>query len=83
MILGLIARIMAESAQKSKTNAKSKVHSFIWTDDEVELLLKVTIHSFIHSCLFAVSHIITIKVYYKKKLKEADGEKTWKKTRGL
>ena len=39
MILGLIARIMAESAQKSKANAKGMVHSFIWTDDEVELLL--------------------------------------------
>ena len=46
MILGFIARIMAESAQKSKTNAKGKADSFIWTVDEVELLLKVTIHSF-------------------------------------
>ena len=45
MILNFIARIMTESAQKSKKNAKSKVYSFIWTDGEVELLLKVTMES--------------------------------------
>ena len=33
---------MSQSEQKPKKNAKSKVDSYIWTDDEVKLLLKVT-----------------------------------------
>ena len=34
---------MSLFGQKSKKNEKSKTDSFIWSDDEVELLLKVTL----------------------------------------
>ena len=34
---------MSYLGQKSKSNDKGKADSFIWTDDEVELLLKVTL----------------------------------------
>ena len=33
---------MLQTGQKQKKNEKSKVDAFIWNDDEVELLLKVT-----------------------------------------
>ena len=34
---------MSHSGQKPKRNDEGKADSFIWTDDEVELLLKVTV----------------------------------------
>ena len=33
---------MLQTGQKQKKNEKSKVDAFIWNDDEVELLLKLT-----------------------------------------
>ena len=43
MILDFIAKIRTALGQKSKKNATSKVDSFMWTDDEAELLFKVTL----------------------------------------
>lgn len=33
---------MSQTGQKQKKNEQSQVDSYIWTDNEVELLLKVT-----------------------------------------
>ena len=34
---------MSQSQKPGRSKGKSKADSFVWTDDEVELLLKVTI----------------------------------------
>ena len=42
-VLAVVRFEMAKSTKgTTKSKAKSKPESFIWTDDEVELLLKVT-----------------------------------------
>ena len=41
---------MSQSRQKpGRSKGKSKADSFVWTDDEVELLLKVTTECLRHS----------------------------------